>query len=105
MPSQPARSVEDDHLSIVNRRHIASGFGRQEYEGLAGAVEHGASQAGEAEPVLSRLREFPLRFRRFRAGELEEVRRKDETAPLREPAPLKRKLMTGAPFGRAGGKL
>jgi hypothetical protein len=42
----------------------------------------------KAEPVLALLLEFPLRFRGLRAGELEEVRRRDKAAPFREPAPL-----------------
>jgi hypothetical protein len=28
-PGQPVRLIEDDHLSIVNRRHVGTGFGCQ----------------------------------------------------------------------------
>jgi hypothetical protein len=37
---------------------------------------------------LACLGEFPLRLRRFRAGELEEMRGWDEAPTIREPAPL-----------------
>jgi hypothetical protein len=55
-------------------------------------IGHRAPEAGEAEPV------------RFRVGELEEVRCRDETASFGKCRPSERKLMTGALFGRAGGK-
>src|SRR5277367_2585595 len=87
-PSQPVRAVEDDHLSIVNRRHVWTGIGCQEREGVPCPIGHRAPQACEAEPVLAGLGEFPLRFRRFRAGELEEVRRRDEAPPFGKPSPF-----------------
>jgi hypothetical protein len=46
---------------------------------------------GKAEPVLACPGESPLRFRRFRSGELE-VRGRDETAPLREVPPFGPKI-------------
>src|SRR5438270_524086 len=40
----------------------------------------------------------------YRPGELEEIRRRDQAAADREWRPPERKLMMGAPLGRAGGK-
>jgi hypothetical protein len=58
-------------------RDIGPGPGRQERKSVPCAVGHRAPEARKAEPVLARLGEFPLRFGRFRAGELEEMRRWD----------------------------
>src|SRR5258706_5551074 len=68
------------------------GPGRQERKSVPCAVGHRAPEARKAEPVLARLGEFPLRFGRFRAGELEEMRRWDEAAPFRKPSPLGAKI-------------
>ena len=87
-PGQPLRSVKNHHLSIVDGRDIGPGPGRQERKSVPCAVGHRAPEARKAEPVLARLGEFPLRFGRFRAGELEEMRRWDEAAPFRKPSPL-----------------
>ena len=68
------------------------GLGRQQREAVTRAVGHGTPQTGEAEPVLPGLGELPFRFRRFRAGEFEEVRRGHQAAPLREPPPLRAEI-------------
>ena len=87
-PRKPVRLLQDDHLPIVDRRYIGTGLGREECERVAATVGHRAPQSRKAEPVLAGLGELPLRFRGLRAGELEEVRRRDKAAPFREPAPL-----------------
>src|SRR5436190_1821262 len=50
----------------------------QEREGVPCSAGHRPPQAGEAEPVLTLPGEFPLRFRRFRSGELEKMRGRGE---------------------------
>ena len=67
-------SLPGSVVRIVNASPAPWGIGRQ--------------KPAKAEPVLALLLEFPLRFRGLRAGELEEVRRRDKAAPFREPAPL-----------------
>ena len=91
-------------LPVVDGRNVRAGFGRQESEDVSGTVGHRTPEAGEAKPLLAGLGELPFRFRRFRAGELEEVRGRHKTAPFGEAPTFRRKLMMGAPLGRAGGK-
>jgi hypothetical protein len=87
-PGQPILAVENDHLSIVNGRDVGAGIGCEQRERLPFPVGHRSPEAGEAEPVLGRLGKFPLRFRRFRSGELEEVRGGNEAPPFREASPF-----------------
>jgi hypothetical protein len=76
-----------------------TGLGCEECKGFADVIGHRAPQPGEAEPVVPGLGEFPLRFRRFRASELEEMRCWDETAAFREPSPLRAKIDNGGSLG------
>ena len=87
-PSKPIRAFEDHHLTIVDRRDVSPRLGCQDREGVPCTIGHRAPQAGKAEPVVAGFGEPPLRFRGLRAGELEEVRRRDKAAPFWEPAPL-----------------
>jgi hypothetical protein len=66
--SKPIRTIQDNHLSIMYRRHVGSGLGRQESERFSGSLGHRAPQAREAEPGVAGLGEFPFRFRWSRAG-------------------------------------
>jgi hypothetical protein len=87
-PGPPVQAMENDHLPIVNRRDIGTGLGCQEGEGLPCPIRHRAPQSGKTKPVPASLGEFPLRFRRFRAGELEEVRGRDQATSFREAPTL-----------------
>lgn len=81
-PGRPVRAIEDDHLLVMNGRDVRTGLGCQQRERLPCPVWHGTPQAGEAEPILPCPGEFPLRFRRFRPGELEEMRGRDQATPF-----------------------
>jgi hypothetical protein len=87
-PRQPVRAIKDDHLPVVNGRDVGTRLSCQEGERLPCPVGHRSPQAREAKPVLARLREFPLRFRRFGSSELEKMRGRDQAAPIREAPPL-----------------
>src|SRR5580693_1566225 len=71
----------------MDRRNIWTWVGRQQRE-RGPAIRHRTPESGEAEPRLADLREAPLRLRRFRARELIEERRWDQTSPYRKTASL-----------------
>jgi hypothetical protein len=79
-PGEPIRPIEHHHLPVVDRRYVGTGLRRQQRERLARAIEHRLPQPGEAEPILAHLGELRLGLRRLPAGELEEVRSRDQAA-------------------------
>jgi hypothetical protein len=90
-PSRPIRTLQDNHLPVMNRRDIRPRCRRQQCECFA-SVRHRTPQPRKAEPVLASLREFPFLLRRFGPGKLEEMRRRDQTSADRKPTPLRAKI-------------
>jgi hypothetical protein len=53
-PGQPVRTVEDDHLPIVNGRDVGTGLGREEREGLppSGIGRQMPAKQNQSSPAL-----------------------------------------------------
>src|SRR5690349_16341731 len=87
----------------MNGRDIWPRCGRQQRERFA-AFRHRTPKAGETEPILVCLREFPLLLGRFGPGELEETRCRNQTSTDWKPPPFGTEIDDGRSGGPSRGE-
>jgi hypothetical protein len=103
-PSKPIRAFEDHHLTIVDRRDVSPGWVVRIVNASPaplGIGRHKPAKQNQSSPVLVNFH--------FDFGGLAPVNSKKCDAGIRQRPfgnrrPSERKLITGAPLGRAGGK-